>query len=275
MQELLSFLQKHRPWLQNLLSDSLGKGLEGSAVQTTEAALLSSLIAALLKCCDPEVRSMLCLRSACTMQTCTRHALLLSLLPPRSRHVLQAGSSDVAAQQAAQVCLGLLGAVDPTRVSMPPPPASCLLPSDLALLVHLIERHLVRVLRVSAHLHQLDAAVYSIQVRQSSWSAAVPAGMAGYPTVRCCTWGFTLTVLLGVQELLRHYSSTGIPMPAGVVLLPSPGGAAHGINPAAGNTLFAALSADTQASAHMGCSRCIAATLLCLQLFIEDMSVLL
>jgi hypothetical protein len=58
VQELLSFLQKHRPWLQNLLSDSLGKGLEGSAVQTTEAALLSSLIAALLKCCDPEVGSM-------------------------------------------------------------------------------------------------------------------------------------------------------------------------------------------------------------------------
>lgn len=54
-QELLTFLQKHRPWLQNLLSDSLGKGLEGSAVQTKEAALLSSVIAALLKCCDPEV----------------------------------------------------------------------------------------------------------------------------------------------------------------------------------------------------------------------------
>jgi hypothetical protein len=96
-----------------------------------------------------------------------------AFLPPQSHHVLQAGSSDVAAQQAAQVCLGLLGAVDPTRVSMPPPPASCLLPSDLALLVHLIERHLVRVLRVSAHLHQLDAAVYSIQVRQS-------------PVVCCC-----------------------------------------------------------------------------------------
>ena len=54
-QELLTFLQKHRPWLQNLLSDSLGKGLEGSAVQTKEAALLSSVTAALLKCCDPEV----------------------------------------------------------------------------------------------------------------------------------------------------------------------------------------------------------------------------
>lgn len=54
-QELQSYLQDHRPWLQNLLSDSLGDGLEGSAAQTQEAALLSSLIAALLKCCDPEV----------------------------------------------------------------------------------------------------------------------------------------------------------------------------------------------------------------------------
>jgi hypothetical protein len=79
--------------------------------------------------------------------------------------VPQADSSDVAAQQPAQVCLGLLGAVDPARVAMPPAPTSSLLPSDLALLVHLIERHLVRVLRVSAKVSQLDAAVYSIQVR--------------------------------------------------------------------------------------------------------------
>lgn len=54
-QELQSYLQTHRPWLQNLLADSLSSGLEGSATQTQQAALLSSLIAALLKCCDPEV----------------------------------------------------------------------------------------------------------------------------------------------------------------------------------------------------------------------------
>lgn len=48
-------MQSHRPWLQNLLADSLGDGLEGSTAQTQEAALLSSLMAALLKCCDPEV----------------------------------------------------------------------------------------------------------------------------------------------------------------------------------------------------------------------------
>jgi hypothetical protein len=82
---------------------------------------------------------------------------------------LQAGSSGVAAQQTAQVCLGLLGAVDPARVAIPPPPTSSMLPSDLALLVHLIERHLVRVLRVSAKLPQLDAAVFAIQVRQVSF----------------------------------------------------------------------------------------------------------
>ena len=82
--------------------------------------------------------------------------------------MLQAGSSGLAAQQTAQVCLGLLGAVDPARVAMPPPPTSSMLPSDLALLVHLIERHLVRVLRVSAKLPQLDAAVFAIQVRQAS-----------------------------------------------------------------------------------------------------------
>jgi hypothetical protein len=86
-------------------------------------------------------------------------------------YVLQAGSSGFAAQQTAQVCLGLLGAVDPARVAIPPPPTSSMLPSDLALLVHLIERHLVRVLRVSAKLPQLDAAVFAIQVRQVSFCA--------------------------------------------------------------------------------------------------------
>lgn len=89
--------------------------------------------------------------------------------PPCVTHVMQAGSSGFAAQQTAQVCLGLLGAVDPARVAMPPPPTSSMLPSDLALLVHLIERHLVRVLRVSAKLPQLDAAVFAIQVRQVSF----------------------------------------------------------------------------------------------------------
>jgi hypothetical protein len=47
-------------------------------------------------------------------------------------------------------------------------------------------------------------------------------------------------VVLELQEVLRHYSSAGLPaIPAGVVLEP---------NTAEGNSLFAALSKDTQAS---------------------------
>lgn len=69
-----------------------------------------------------------------------------------------------AAQQAAATCLGLLGAVDPARVPLPLPPSNSLVASDLTLLTELIQRHLVRVLRVASHLFQLDAATFALQV---------------------------------------------------------------------------------------------------------------
>lgn len=75
-----------------------------------------------------------------------------------------------AAQQAAATCLGLLGAVDPARVALPPPPSASLASADLPLLVDLIQRHLVRVLRVASHLFQLDAATYAVQVRGTTHS---------------------------------------------------------------------------------------------------------
>ncbi len=69
-----------------------------------------------------------------------------------------------AAQQCAATCLGLLGAVDPARLALKPKPPGGLAAADGALLVDLVEVHLVRVLRVASHLFQLDAATYAIQV---------------------------------------------------------------------------------------------------------------
>ena len=63
-------------------------------------------------------------------------------------------------------CLGLLGAVDPARLSV-----KTRLPEELytepdELLIALISKHLVRLLRVAPSLQVLDSATFAIQVRK-------------------------------------------------------------------------------------------------------------
>ena len=53
MQELRDYLTTHRLWLAGLLSTSTSAASQDG--QPQQSALLCSIIAALLKCCDPEV----------------------------------------------------------------------------------------------------------------------------------------------------------------------------------------------------------------------------
>jgi serine/threonine-protein kinase ATR len=94
LKELRSLLSDHREWTLGLLAEGsaagAGSGTEASAGQGGGAALLSRLMSALLSCCDPEANNV-------------------------------AGQQ---AQQAAAQCLGMLGAVDPARLTIEvPPPA--------------------------------------------------------------------------------------------------------------------------------------------------------
>jgi hypothetical protein len=54
-QELLAFLHAHRAWLSGLWAGAGGGASASAEARGAQAALLSQLLAALLKCCDPEV----------------------------------------------------------------------------------------------------------------------------------------------------------------------------------------------------------------------------
>lgn len=97
LRELRSVLSSRREWALGLLGDA-GPGGGTSAARAASAgggaaSLLSRLMSALLKCCDPEVHS----------------------------------QTSLQAQQACAECLGILGAVDPARVAveLQPPAQRC------------------------------------------------------------------------------------------------------------------------------------------------------
>lgn len=67
-------------------------------------------------------------------------------------------------QQACAECLGIVGAVDPARVSLAMQPPARLAGARHDLLVTLLTEHLVRILRVASSLQVLDAASVATQV---------------------------------------------------------------------------------------------------------------
>ena len=67
-------------------------------------------------------------------------------------------------QQACAESLGIVGAVDPARVSLAMQPPAKLAQTQHALLTRLLTEHLVRILRVASSLQVLDAASVAIQV---------------------------------------------------------------------------------------------------------------
>lgn len=85
-------------------------------------------------------------------------------------------------QQACAECLGIVGAIDPARVSLQAAPPPRLAIGQHALLVTLLTEHLVRILRVAPSLQVLDAASVAIQVDSEAplicwWcSAPLPLG---------------------------------------------------------------------------------------------------
>lgn len=97
------------------------------------------------------------------------------LAPPRSLWAARVyavdapqanGKIGAKAQLLCAECLGLLGAVDPARLSV-----KTRLPEELytepdELLIALISKHLVRLLRVAPSLQVLDSATFAIQVRE-------------------------------------------------------------------------------------------------------------
>ncbi|KAL0029509.1 hypothetical protein WJX79_000191 [Trebouxia sp. C0005] len=127
LQDIRNILHHHRPWLGGLLPPNTTA--DGAAATGQQTVLLSSLLGALLKCCDPEIHT------------------------PTSWK----------AQQLCAECLGLLGAVDPARVVVALDPPESLCRSTRDLLIILIMRHLVRLLRVASHIFVLDAAALAIQ----------------------------------------------------------------------------------------------------------------
>ncbi|GAB4817356.1 hypothetical protein N2152v2_004402 [Parachlorella kessleri] len=126
LQELQTVLHKNRGWASRVLA---GGGAGGQSDGKHESALLARLLSALLKCCDPERHNMASLQ----------------------------------AQQACAECLGLLGAVDPSRVQLDlqPPPTMCRSEGDLV--ITLVTRHLLRLLKTASSLQVLDAATFAIQ----------------------------------------------------------------------------------------------------------------
>ena len=90
LQELRSVLSGRREWALGLLAAGAGAGGDrgtgagGAATGGGGAGLLSRLMSALLRCCDPEAHNMVSQQ----------------------------------AQQACAECLGMLGAVDPARLQV-------------------------------------------------------------------------------------------------------------------------------------------------------------
>lgn len=96
LRELRSVLSSRREWALGLLgvgSEAGAVARAGTGAGGAGAALLSRLMSALLRCCDPEVHNMVSQQ----------------------------------AQQACAECLGMLGAVDPARlqVDLQPPASRC------------------------------------------------------------------------------------------------------------------------------------------------------
>ncbi len=82
-----------------------------------------------------------------------------------AQECLQANSiNERKGQQACAECLGIVGAVDPARVSLAMQPPARLAQTQHALLTTLLTEHLVRILRVASSLQVLDAASVAIQV---------------------------------------------------------------------------------------------------------------
>jgi serine/threonine-protein kinase ATR len=135
----------------------------GGSAATEGPQLLSRLMAALLRCCDPEVHNMVSQQ----------------------------------AQQACAECLGMLGAVDPARLQVDPQPPASRCTSDVELLVTLISRHLVRLLKTAPSLQVLDAATLAIQELLKHYSRAEglealqqqATGAPGGPSGEAKGWG--------------------------------------------------------------------------------------
>jgi serine/threonine-protein kinase ATR len=131
--ELKEVLSSRRDWLLSLLRTNQF-GVSTTAANSSNSRgtdnndLLSRLLTALLKCCGPEGVAL-----------------------------------GVAAQQNCAECLGILGAVDPSRVHVPPPPLPEMASSDGELLLLLMNQYLVRLLKSADSLQSLDATTYSIQ----------------------------------------------------------------------------------------------------------------
>ena len=66
LQDIRNILHQHRSWLVGLLPANTPA--DGTAANGQHAVLLSSLLGALLKCCDPEVK---CTCAACCLQPST------------------------------------------------------------------------------------------------------------------------------------------------------------------------------------------------------------
>jgi len=131
--ELKEVLSSCRDWLLSLLRTdqfcvSTTAANSSNSSGTNNSDLLSRLLTALLKCCGPEGVAL-----------------------------------GVAAQQNCAECLGILGAVDPSRVQVPPPPLPEMASSDGELLLRLMTQHLARLLKSADSLQSLDATTYSIQ----------------------------------------------------------------------------------------------------------------
>ena len=93
------------------------------------------------------------------------HALQMRLLGALLKAAEPGANSPagVAAQQACAECLGMLGAIDPSRVKLDsqPHPKRCTTEASLA--VELLKKHLVRLLKTAPNLQTLDCTTLAIQ----------------------------------------------------------------------------------------------------------------
>ncbi|KAK9842495.1 hypothetical protein WJX81_002719 [Elliptochloris bilobata] len=163
LQELRECL--HRPagrsWLSGLWAAKSASVRQ--AGQPEQAALLSALLAALLKCLQTQ-----------------EDAVALA-----SGQAQEGGAGASRAAQAGAECLGLVGAVDPAcvgvRLALLEEPQL----DDGSLLVALATHHVARVLRTASTQQALDAATYAFQELMSHYgdAAAMFTGAAGTASV--------------------------------------------------------------------------------------------
>ncbi|KAL0053239.1 hypothetical protein WJX82_003001 [Trebouxia sp. C0006] len=188
LQDIRNILHHHRAWLGGLLPPNTTA--DGAAATGQQTELLSSLLGALLKCCDPEIHT------------------------PTSWK----------AQQLCAECLGLLGAVDPARVvvALDPPESLCRSTKDL--LIILIMRHLVRLLRVASHIFVLDAAALAIQEVLKHYGTAEEPTSHRSRGSRESTPTETNTLFIElpeeVQNVVRPYLDSKFQLQGGTLLAP-------------------------------------------------------